>query len=418
MKNIKILKGHFVYTKDKDEFQVHENSYLVVNDKKVVGLYKELPKVYRGLSIKDYGNALIIPSFIDLHIHAPQYVQMGMGLDLQLIDWLNQYTFKNEAFFADVAYAKKVYPYFVEELYKEGTLRCCIFATLHLESTYVLVNELKKKRLSAYVGKVNMNRHAPDNLIQTTEASIQETKDFIHDHGEDALIKPIITPRFAPSCTSELLGRLGRLSCDKKIPVQTHLSETKREVEWVKELFPQCKHYSDVYKNHNLYGCVKTILAHAIYLSQDELEMAKDDNIYLVHCPNSNMNLTSGIMPLTYYLDRGIKVGLGSDVGAGHKIGMQHTITSAIQCSKIRHTRNEEDRILTLSEAFYIATKLNGSFFGLVGSFEEGYAFDALVIKDDHPLFKNLPPLEKLQRFLYTGDSDSIVERYLEGEVI
>lgn len=418
MTPIKILRGHIIYTKEKKCFEVHENSYLVINNKKVVAIYKELPKRYKDMSITDYGDAIIIPSFIDLHIHAPQYMQMGLGLDLELIDWLNRYTFKCEGKFADVDYAKKVYPHFVEALYQNGTLRSCIFATIHNDSTKILVKELKKKKLSAYVGKVNMNQNAPENLIQTTEYSIRETEKFIEDNGDDDLVKPIITPRFAPCCTSDLLKKLGNLSIKKSIPVQTHLAENKREVEWVKSLFPQSRNYSDVYKRHQLYGNEKSLMAHSIYLDKEEIEMAKLENIYLVHCPNSNMNLSSGIMPLTGYLDQGIKVGLGSDVGAGHKIGMQHTIISAIQCSKMRYVLNNEERILSESEAFYLATKLNGSFFGNIGSFEEGFLFDALVIKDPASLINHLTPLEQLQRFLYCGGPDSIIDRYLEGQII
>lgn len=415
MTDIQVLKGHIIYTKKKDAFEVHENSYIVIKEGTVIGIHDTLPEVYRYVPVMDYGNALIIPSFIDLHIHAPQYMQMGVGLNLGLIDWLNQYTFKNEAKFEDVAYAKMVYPRFVDALYQNGTLRSCIFATIHKESTRELVKALENKRLSAYVGKVNMNQNAPDELLETTEESIRETTGFIEAIGDSEYVKPIITPRFAPSCTSDLMDQLGQLSHDRSIPIQTHLAETKREIDWVMSLFPDSKNYSHVYKDHQLYGDQKSLMAHTIYLSDDELEMAKNDNIFLVHCPNSNLNLTSGIMPVTTCIDRGIQVGMGSDVGAGHKIGMHHTITSAIQCSKMRHVLNPEERILKESEAFYLATKMNGRFFGKVGSFEEGYLFDALIVKDPDDLIEELTPLERLQRFLYCGGPDSIIGRYLEG---
>ena len=419
MLNIKALKGNIIYTKVKDRFEVHENSYIVIEDKKVVGIYKELPEIYKNISIIDYGyNAIIIPSFIDLHIHAPQYLQMGIGLDLELIEWLEKYTYKSESLFNDINHAKKIYPAFVNTLYQNGTLRSCIFGTIHNTSNKILVDELEKKKLLAYVGKVNMDRNAPDELLQSTECSYEETKQFI-DYFSKTSIKPIITPRFAPSCTNELLQKLGELSVNRHIPIQTHLSENKKEIEWVKSLFKESKNYSDVYQKFNLYGNQKTILAHSIYLSDEEVEMARNnDNIYLVHCPDSNSNLTSGIMPVSYYLDKGIKVGIGSDVGAGHRINIPDVITSAIQYSKIRHMINNEDRILSLSEAFYLATNVNGSFFGKVGCFEKDYSFDALVIRDHDPIVNYLKPLEKLQRFLYNSNSDSIVERYLEGEII
>lgn len=415
---VKILKGNIIHTIKPSEFEVHEDSYLISENHKVVGIYKDIPEPYVGYLVEDYSGYLIIPSFIDLHLHAPQYMQMGIGLNLELIDWLEQYTFMLEGRFADVNYAKKVYPHFVDALYEVGTLRSCIFGTIHDEANRELVRLLKEKRLCAYVGKVNMDRNAPVSLTESKEKSLRLTKDFIEDYKEDTLVQPIITPRFAPSCTSELLGGLGELSSQYEVPVQSHLSENHSEIEWVKGLFPSCKNYSDVYRSHGLLGPEKTLMAHGIYLEVDEIDLLRQSPVYLIHCPNSNMNLTSGIMPLTRFIDMGLTVGLGSDIGAGHRLGMHHTIVSAIQSSKIRHLLNEDDRLLTESEGFYLATKVNGSFFGKCGSFEPGYSLDCLIIRDPHPLMDSIKPLEQLQRFLYCGDPRSIHARFLEGKQI
>jgi len=414
----KAIKGNIIYTEVKEAFNVYDDSYLVYKEDIIQGIYKELPVDISSDHVVDYGHAIIIPSFIDLHIHAPQYVQIGLGLNLKLIDWLNQYTFRLENRFSDINYGKKVYPHFVDSLYAHGSLRSCIFATNHDESTRILMKALKKKKLSAYVGIVNMDQNAPEDLLVNVEKSIKETKKFIEDYKDKGKVKPIITPRFAPSCTKKLMDALGKLSMDNHIPVQTHLAETQPEIEWVKSLFPKAKNYSDVYVRSNLYGNEKTIMAHSIYLEEEEINLAKEKNIYLVHCPNSNMNLSSGIMALTNLLDRGLLIGLGSDVGAGHEMGMNKTISAAIQCSKIRHIINREERILLESEAFYLATNINGHFFGDTGTFLPGYKMDALVIKDHDPLMATLTPLEQLQRFIYCGGPDSIVARYLEGESI
>jgi guanine deaminase len=417
MQNLQIIKGNFIFTKNKDSFEIYENSFIVLQDKKVVGIYKELPSQYSNSNLTDYGNAIIIPSFVDLHVHAPQYLQVGIGLNLELVDWLQKYTYKNEMKFADTQYAKKVYSLFAKALYESGTLRSCIFGTIHNQSNKILVNEIIKRNLSAFVGKVNMNQNAPKELIQTTTESYEETIEFIETTQTD-LVKPIITPRFAPSCSSALLKKLGALSVEKKIPVQTHLSENRDEVTWVKDLFPNAKNYSDVYFQNQLYGSEKTLMAHGIYLEEDEIQMAQNKNIYLVHCPDSNLNLASGIMPVTNYLDRGINVGLGSDVGAGHSISMTNTIKTAIQSSKIRHIFNSDERILKESEAFYLATKLNGSFFAKTGSFESGYLFDALVINDTLEMAQELSSIERLERFIYCGTKNDIVARYFEGSLI
>jgi len=418
---IKILKGHIIHTPTKNAFEVHEDSYIIIEDEKVVGIYSTLPVQYREHAVVDYGSSIIMPSFIDLHLHAPQYMQMGLGLDLELIDWLDQYTFVLEGRFADVNYAKKVYPYFVNDLYEQGTLRFCIFGTSHDEANRHLIACLKEKGLSGYVGKVNMDRNAPDSLIQTAECSLRETEDFIKEFMDDTLVKPIITPRFAPTCTDGLLQGLGQLSVKYHVPVQSHLAENRSEVKWVKTLFPESTSYTDVYVKHQLYGPEKTLMAHSIYLDEDEIEQAKSDVVYMVHCPNSNMNLSSGIMPVTEFLDAGITVGLGSDIGGGHSLAMQETITAAIQCSKMRHVINPKERVLSESEGFYMATKVNGRFFdefGLIGSFEPGYQFDALVIKDPNMIMDTLKPIEQLQRFLYCGGIQSIRARYLNGKAL
>jgi len=162
-------------------------------------------------------------------------------------------------------------------------------------------------------------------------------------------------------------------------------------------------------------------MAHSIYLDEEEMGMAKADCIFMAHCPNSNMNLSSGIMPVTRFLDYGIRIGLGSDVGGGHSLNMGNTITAAIQCSKMRHVLDPKERVLSESEAFHMATKVNGSFFesfGKIGSFEVGYQFDALVVKDPSPIMDTLKPLEQLQRFLYCGGVSSIRARYLNGNAI
>lgn len=415
---IRGLRGQIIFTLDKDKFEVYEDSYLIYEEDSIIGIFSEVPENVHVHEILDYGNAIIIPSFIDLHIHAPQYMQIGLGLNLELIDWLDQYTFMLESRFDDVDYGKEVYPHFVKSLYDHGSLRSCIYGTIHDESNQVLVETIKTQGLAAYVGKVNMDRNAPVCLTQTAQQSLDETEMFIRDYNDDDKVKPIITPRFAPSCTKALLDGLGHLALKYQVPVQSHLAENKAEVEWVKTLFPDSKHYSDVYVNSNLFGNVKTLMAHSIYLEEDEKTLAKEMGVFLVHCPNSNMNLSSGIMPLTNYLDEGLTVGLGSDVGAGHEVGMNKTISAAIQCSKMRHVMNPEERILSESEAFYLATNVNGSFFGNTGTFKPGYKMDALVVIDEDPLMGTLTPLEQLQRFIYCGGPGSIRARFLEGKKV
>jgi len=441
-----LLRGNIIHTPTKDAFEVVSNGFILVIAGKCQWIKETLPptcevdfsqKVVRlnkdsneVLPFYDYRNHLIIPSFIDLHVHAPQYIQMGIGLDLPLIDWLYNYTFRNEERYANVNYGKKCYPEFVNDLYEHGSLRSVIFATIHRESNQVLVEELHKKGLCALVGKVNMNRFAPVSLVEETARSTRETKEFIKfvQNLDDSNIRPIITPRFAPSCTPELLENLGALAKELRVPVQSHLCETKKEIAWVKELFEQQvskeeSTYSDVYLTYGLFGQQPTVMAHGVYLDERDERLVMENNVFIAHCPTSNANLSSGIMPLAKYLDQGLNIGLGSDVGAGHTLAMNQVVIAAIAQAKILHIYSESRKV-TESEAFYLATRANGKYFEqifideTIGCFEPGASFDALVIEDTHMFIDYLTPVEQLQRFLHCGTSEAIKQRFLKGKVI
>lgn len=413
MKTTLILKGNIIFTKTLDKFEIHKNSYIVSIDGKVDGIYEVLPEKFANSPVEDYGNKLIVPGFSDLHLHAAQYLQCGMGMTKQLLEWLNDYTFDLEKEFQNKEFAKEVYSRFGNELISRGTLRACIFASSSTEGTEVLFEVLKEKRMGAYVGKVNMDRNAPDFIIETTEESIRGTRHLIEKYKDEKLVKPIITPRFAPTSTDELLKKLGELAKEYNLPVQSHVDENVDEVKWVRKLFPNARNYLDVYSKYSLLD--RAVMAHAIYLDEDEIHMSKRKDVTLVHCPDSNINVRSGIMPLRKYLNLGLKVGLGSDIAGGHKIGLNEAMVRAIQLSKLLSMEYPEYEPLKVSEAFYLGTKGGGQFFGKVGSFEEGYSFDALVIEDDELITNRYSIEDRLERFLYIGDDRNILECYVEG---
>ncbi|MBE6051462.1 MAG: guanine deaminase [Clostridium sp.] len=419
--NILILKGNLIYTKDANEFCISEDSYIVVKDNSIVGVYKSLPKEYKGVEVKDYKENLIIPGFVDLHLHASQYTLCGLGYDKTLLDWLENYTFKEEAKFKDIEYAKKVYRDFVQELYECGTTRSVIFSSIHTKSTKLLMDLLEQKGLSAFVGKVNMNRNSPDYLIEDTMDSINETLKWVEEYKDRYKnIKPIITPRFAPSCTDELLKELGFIAKQYNLPVQSHLSENTSEVKWVKDLFPKLKGYGDVYREYGLFGTTPTVMAHCVYLTSEEVELMKKNNVFIAHCASSNINISSGIAPINKLMEQGLNIGLGSDISAGDTLNMLSVISSTIKASKLRALNYKDgSRQLKTSEAFYLATKGGGKFFGKVGSFEEGYEFDALVI-DDKNLWKfyNGTYEERIEKLIYVGTKNNIVARYSCGKEI
>lgn len=418
--NLKILKGSILFTKTADVFTIMENSYIVVKGGKVEGIYNTLPEKYQNDKIEDFTDRLIIPGMNDMHAHASQFRNAGLGMDKELLPWLTDYTFPEEAKFKDTAYAEKIYSRFIKSIIKNGTTRIVLFATLHKASTMELFDMLINAGIGAYVGKVNMDYNCPDYLTETCEQSLKDTEEIILKYKDKSpLVKPIITPRFVPSCSGSLMQGLGKLSLKYKLPVQSHLSENTDEVNTVKALYKDIGFYGKVYDTFGLFGSTPTLMAHCIYSTEDEIELMKKNNVTIVHCPTSNFNIGSGMMPVRKYLNRGLNVTLGSDISGGHTCSMFNVMAYAIQNSKINWQRSgKKDNFLSMSEAFYMATKGSGSFFGKVGSFEKGYDFDALVIDDSNLYPEDYTLLERLERFIYTGNSENIIKRYVCGKEI
>lgn len=413
-----IVKGNLAFTSNKDNITTIDNGYIGVKDGKVVFADEDLPKKYKNNEIIDYGDKLIIPGFCDLHTHAPQFENIGLGMNIKLLPWLKSLTFPTEAKYKDVDYAKKMYTRVVKDLYKFGTTRAVLFASIHLKSTQLLLDMMTKAGLKGYVGKVNMDDNCPDTLIENTQKSIEDTRKYFEQNKGDIPVKPILTPRFAPSCTKELMEGLGSIAREYNAPIQSHINENLDEIKWVAYLFPNSKHYADVYDGFGLLN-EKTLMAHCIHMKKEEIDLFLERGVYAVHCPHSNCNISSGKMPLKSLIKKGIKAGFGSDISGGHAVSIPKTMVLAMQIAKLRFQENPDEGFLKMSEAFYLATKGGGSFFGKVGSFEEGYEFDALVI-DDNSLAErdDLSIEERLEKFIYIGDDRNIIKRYISGKEI
>lgn len=413
-----IIKGTFLYTPALDSLEIRENQYLHIEGGRVKKFYQTLPEKLSKEPVTDYKNAVIIPAFTDLHIHGPQFINRGIGFDKELLPWLETYTFPAEGRFKDPAFAGKAYRLFLNRLWEAGTMRFSAFATIHRESSWEFMKLCEQSGLCAYIGKVNMDRNAPAYLLEDTEQSLADTEELICRSKEELHhVKFIATPRFVPSTTEKMMEGLGRL-CEKyDLPIQSHLSENQREVAWVKELHRNLGSYTEVYDAFGLLRPGKTIMAHAIYLSEKEKESLREKEIYLAHCAMSNANLTSGIMPLRKNLEQGLNCVIASDVAGGHTPAMNRNLAMTVGVSKLQELQRPKERSLSLPEALYLATKKPGEFFGKVGSFEEGYEFDALVIQMDEPEeFLERTPFEKLEVFLYDGDDRNITARYCRGQ--
>ncbi len=415
----KIYRANILFTKERTHFEVIERGYVVVDDSgRVVEVTEHLSAEHEGAEVVDYGDRLLIPAMNDLHVHAPQYRNQGIAMDLELLPWLQNYTFPEEMKYCDTKYAERMYRRFVHDMWRFGTMRACLFATIHKESTLLLMNIFKETGMGALVGKVAMNRNCPEGLTETVDDMVQGYEELIKECGEDGLVRPIITPRFVPSCTPEMLRACGELAAKYQLPVQSHLSENKDEIAWVKELEPESTCYGDAYDRYGLFGQTPTVMAHCVWSDGEELELIKRRGVVVAHCPTSNFNVASGMAPIRKFLDEGVKVGLGSDISGGHDLSIFRMMVYAIQVSKMHYQQNHNVPFLSLSEVFWIATKSAGSFFGRVGSFEPGYEFDALVIDDSDLNHDNYTLLERLERYIYLGDDRQISHRFCSGKEI
>lgn len=351
----------------------------------------------------------LLPGFIDTHTHAPQYPNIGSGQQYELLDWLSQVTFPTEAKFSEPEFANRTYKSVVRRVIDSGTTTCCYFGTLHLDATKILADVVRAEGQRAFVGKCSMDQSSPSYYTEpSVEVSVDRTKaliDHIHTLSSPtdvatrpyrpSLVQPIITPRFAISCSARLLSSLGELATSNpSLRIQTHLSENTAEVALTRKLFPDAKHYTGVYDSFGLLR-KNTILAHAIHLEDAEIELIKMRGAGISHCPNSNFNLTSGIAPIGHYLDQGIKVGLGTDVSGGFSFSILNAIQNASIAAKVvtmnaekylhtgtHDTGNLANRPLSIATLLYLATLGGAKVCDLderVGSFAPGKSFDALL---------------------------------------
>ena len=424
MNNSFILRGGIAFSNGKNNIITYSNGYVVCVDGICRGTFAQMPDMYKGLRVYDYGNKLIIPGMTDLHVHAPQYTFRGIGMDEELLEWLSTYTFPEEAKYADMNYAIKAYSYFSEDLRRCFTTRAVVFATLHNEATIELMNQLEKTGVITYVGKVNMDRNGGKDLQEASASdSLKATEEWLEAiGGKYKNTMPILTPRFIPSCSNELMRGIGKLSKERHIPIQSHLSENKSEIAWVKELVPESTCYANAYEMFDTMGSkeLPTIMAHCVYSDRLEMEILKKHGAYIAHCADSNMNLTSGIAPVKKFLEAGINVGLGTDVAAGSSMNMLKTMLISLQASKMYYRLVDTDvKPLTFEEIFYLATEGGGSYFGKVGTFKDGYDFDAVVI-DDSQMYsmRDMSIRERIERMVYNDADARIKDKFVKGQKV
>jgi guanine deaminase len=403
-----------------ESYRYFEDGLLVVEDGKVTGMgsYASLRKTLgKNVSIVDHRGKLIVPGFIDTHIHYPQ-TEMIASYGEQLLEWLQTYTFPTESKYRDAAYAQELSRFFVNELLRNGTTTALVFGTVHPESVDALFAEADQRNMRMIAGKVMMDRNAPDYLLDTAATGSAESEELIKRwHNRNRLLYAI-TPRFAPTSTPEQLQLAGELkSRYPDVYVHTHLSENRNEIEWVKSLFPERKDYLDVYDHYKLTG-ERSIFAHAVHVNDRELEVLAKTRSAIAFCPTSNLFLGSGLFPLHKAKDSRVKVGMGTDVGAGTSFSMLTTLNEAYKIMQLQGQK------FSALEGFYQATLGSARSLeldGKIGNFEPGKEADFVVLNwAVSPLqklrFKTSKSFEeRLFSLMMLGDDRNVEATYILG---
>jgi guanine deaminase len=438
-----VIQGDICWSKGPVSLETMPDAFLVCIEGKSAGVFPQLPQQYASLPLLPCSGKLVIPGLVDLHTHAPQFAFRGLGMDLELLDWLNKHAFPEEAKYGDLGYARKAYGLFVEHFKRGPNTRMVVFGTLHVEATLILMELLEESGLASMVGKVNMDRNSPDSLREESAAvSLGATRKWLESvHGKYTRTKPILTPRFIPSCSDELMRGLGALRRELNLPVQSHLSESRREVDWVRGLCPPSDGYGAAYRDFDLFGSAPpqknpssieeapTVMAHCVWSDEKEIDLMAGRGVFVAHCPQSNANLSSGIAPVRRFINAGVPVGLGSDIAGGANSSIFRAMADAIQVSKLRRSMlgvpkaSPDEKALTMEEAFYLGTAGGGAFFGKAGmgysgSFDPGYEFDALVLNDSPLAAPGLSIHDRLERAIYLSDDRHIEAKYVRGKLI
>ncbi|WP_395764518.1 guanine deaminase [Stutzerimonas balearica] len=400
-----------------------EDGLLVVADGKVaqIGHAAELlPTLAAGTEVVEYPNALITPGFVDTHIHYPQ-TGMIASYGEQLLDWLETYTFPTERAFADKAHAGEVAEVFLDELLRNGTTTALVFGSVHKESVDAFFEACEKRNLRMIAGKVLMDRNAPDYLTDTAETGYADSKELIERwHGKGRL-HYAVTPRFAPTSTPEQLTLAGRLF--KEYPdlyMHTHLSENRKEIDWVRELFPERQGYLDVYDHHGLIGA-RSVFAHGVHLCDEECQRLGETGSAVAFCPTSNLFLGSGLFDLEKVEGFGVRVGLGTDVGAGTSFSQLQSLNEAYKVMQLQGKKLDPFKSLYLAtlggaRALYLDDR--------IGNLQPGKDADFVVLDYqatpliDYRMRQARTLEEKLFALTILGDDRAVKETFAAGESV
>ncbi len=403
-------------------YEYHADGLLIVEDgyiSKVGSAPELLPKLDPQITLTDCTGKVIMPGFIDAHVHFVQTDIIGSQGE-RLLEWLERYTFPAERRFADAAHAREVAEFFVRELLRNGTTTALVMGSVHPASVDAIFAAAQARGMRLIAGKVMMDRNCPEDLRDTARSGYAESKALIERwHGKDRL-QYAITPRFAPTSTPEQLAAAGRLAQEyPDVYVHTHIGENEEEVAWVAELFPERRSYLDVYDHVGLLRR-RSVLAHGIWLDAADLGRLAQTHAALVHCPTCNLVMGSGLFDLQRMTAAGVRVALGTDVGGGTSFGLLRVLDEAYKVAQLRH------HSLSAMSAFYLATLGAARALDLddrIGSFRPGNEADFIVLDlAATPLLARRMGLaasleERLFLLMTLADDRAVFRTYVGGQL-
>jgi len=405
--NTRIFKGVLFNPIARDRVDLYDPGFLIVQGEKIVRVQSSDPlPEFPNAEFRDLKEKVLLPGFVDTHVHLPQFAIMGAG-NGELITWLNTHTYPEEAQFADPEYAEKISRAFFDELVANGTTTAAVYSSVHERATDIAFSAARSKGIRAFIGKVMMDRNSPESLLEETKDSIQASVQLFEkwDNTDGGRLRYVFTPRFAASCSMPLMRNVGRIAEETGAFVQSHLSENQDEVAWIRRLFPDAPSYTAVYGEAGLLG-KRTIMAHCIHLSSAETALLAERHVKVAFCPYSNRTLHSGTMPYGKLLAAGLAVALGTDVAGGPSLSMFETMREAIHAAGIAP-----------AEALYLATAAGADTLGLrerIGNFGPGKDADFIVA--DPKL--SCTPMEALSELCLRGNKSSVVEVYVRGRLM
>ncbi|XP_053971668.1 guanine deaminase isoform X1 [Hylaeus volcanicus] len=422
----KVFVGSFVHTNEHAELITVDRGMISVKNGKISSIVinpKTIDIKDENVTVLNNGQFLV-PGFVDCHIHAAQLPNLGIGYDKTLLEWLETYTFPLEKKYVEEKFAERVFDAVVKQTVISGTTTACYFASLYAKASVILGHKAIEIGQRALIGKISMNAKSDNGYYETTEESIINVTKFVEDIVKlnNPLIKPIITPRFALSCDMTLMKELGKLAKKEDLHIQSHISENLDEIKAVKSKFPEWSSYAAIYDAVGLLTN-KTVMAHGVHLTDDEIVLLEKRNTAVIHCPSSNTCLKSGLCDVQKLKSKGIKIGLGTDVAGGQNCSILDAMRSALQVSNHLSFIKDNYEALNYKDVFYMATLGGAKALAMeheIGNFVVGKEFDALVVDTNISVghlddLRNYTLEEKLQKFIYSGDDRNILEVYISG---